>query len=220
MNEFTISQLEQFSGVKAHTIRVWEQRYNALNPNRTNSNKRTYSGDELRRLLNIVSLIEADIKVSKVCTMSDEDIAEHLAQELKTNEENKSNQDYYINQLISAGITYDDYNFEKIFSSCILRLGLIDTMIKVIYPLLGRIGLLWQSGKFPPGQEHFMSNIISQKLHVAIDSLPIPQPTSEKWLLFLPENEFHEISLLLCNYIIKQAGKKVIYLGKLQGFTD
>lgn len=213
MNHFSISQLQQFSGVKAHTIRMWEQRYNALTPNRSEGNTRYYDGSQLRRLLNIVSLMNGEYKLSELCAMSDDLLFKELRKAPQSSLGTDERNEYFIVQLIAAAINYDEAHFEKIFSGALLRLGLKDTYTKVIYPMLTRIGLMWTENSIPPAQEHFISNIIRQKLFTAIDSMPPAQSSKDSWILFLPENEFHEIGLLFAHYMIRQAGKKVIYLG-------
>lgn len=213
MNLFSISQLQQFSGIKAHTIRVWEQRYNALNPTRSEGNTRYYDNTQLRRLLNIVSLLESDYKVSELCSMPDETLFKLLEGKQKGTPLSDATNEYFISQLIAATTSFDETHFEKIFSNCVLRLGMRNTYTNVIYPMLNRIGLMWATGTISPAYEHFSSNIIKQKLFSAIDSLPPAKSLRNSWLLFLPENEFHEIGLLFSHYLIRQAGKKVIYLG-------
>ncbi|HET7117287.1 MAG TPA: MerR family transcriptional regulator [Hanamia sp.] len=211
MNQFSISQLEKFSGIKAHTIRMWEQRYNALTPNRSEGNTRYYDNEQLRRLLNIVSLSNQVYKVSELCTMPDKQLFK-LVEELKNEPQNETDE-YFVSQLIAAGLNYDEFHFDKIFSHCLLRYGMKDTYLKVIYPVLVRTGIMWTCDGLAPANEHFISNLFRQKLLTAIDGLPPPKPGSESWLLFLPENEFHEIGLLLSHYLIRLSGKKVIYLG-------
>lgn len=208
---FSISQLEQFSGIKSHTIRIWEQRYNALHPGRTDGNTRFYDNSQLRRLLNIVSLLQSGYKVSEVCAMTDEKLF-ILIRESHNSINNKS-VEYFVLQFIAAGMGYDELLFLDLLSQCVLCYGMKDTYIKVIYPLLVRIGLMWTSDDILPSFEHFITNIIRQKLCAAIDSLPPAKSTLDVWLLFQPENEFHEIGLLLSNYLIRLSGKKVIYLG-------
>lgn len=212
MNLFSISDLQQFSGIKAHTIRIWEQRYNALTPFRSEGNTRHYSNEQLRRLLNIVSLMESDFKVSELCAMPDEKLFD-LVEAKQNNWLHDDSEAYFVSQLISAAISFNEVHFEKVFSNCLLRMGLIDTYTKVIYPMLNRVGIMWSTGKFSPAYEHFSSNLIRQKLFSAIDSLPPAKTVENSWLLFLPENEFHEIGLLFSNFLIRQAGVKVVYLG-------
>ncbi len=213
MDLFLISQLQQFSGIKAHTIRMWEQRYNALTPNRSEGNTRYYDNTQLKRLLNIVSLMEMGHKVSKLSSMSDEELFDLLDVVLKNNTSVDDPMEYFIAQLIAAGISYDESHFDKILSHCLLRFGMKGSYVKVIYPMLVRVGLMWATDEMPQTQEHFISNLIRQKLFSAIDSLPPAKSVNNSWLLFLPENEFHEIGLLFANYLIRLAGYKVIYLG-------
>lgn len=211
MNQFSISQLERFSGIKAHTIRIWEQRYHALQPNRTEGNTRYYDNEQLRRLLNIVSLSNMKYKVSELCAMPDQKLFK-LVGEVK-NETGNGTDEYFVSQLIAAGMSYDVAYFDKIFSHCLRRYGMKDTYLKVIYPVLLRTGLLWGCDALVPANEHFISNLFRQKLFTAIDALPPPEPESDSWLLFLPENEFHEVGLLFSHYLVRLSGNKVIYLG-------
>lgn len=213
MDSYSISDLEEYSGIKAHTIRVWEQRYNALKPHRTDGNTRYYDNDQLRRLLNIVSLMGSDFKTSELCTMSDAALNELLDKRLNLSIASDNVYEYFISQILASGIEFDEAYFEKLFSNCILRFGLKGTYINVIYPLLIRAGLLWSKNSLAVGSEHFISNLIRQKISAAIDSLPPAKSHENSWLLFLPSNEFHELSILFSNYLIRQAGKKVIYLG-------
>jgi mannitol/fructose-specific phosphotransferase system IIA component (Ntr-type) len=210
---FSISQLSGFSGIKPHTIRIWEQRYGALQPNRSEGNTRYYDSSQLRRLLNIVSLMNTDYKVSELCTMPDKKLFKLINELLQTGVSKDEVIEYFISQLIAAGMSYDEPHFEKIFSHSLLRYGIKDNYIKIIYPMLVRIGLMWAGDTIPPAQEHFISHIIRQKLFTSIDALPPPDSSAGSWLLFLPENESHDIGLLVANYIIRASGKKVIYLG-------
>jgi methanogenic corrinoid protein MtbC1 len=140
----------------------------------------------------------------------------NLTPELKTDERNE----YFIAQLLTASITYDEAHFEKVFSQCLLGRGLKETYNQVIYPLLNRIGLMWTKDTIVPAQEHFISNLIRQKLFSALDSLPPAKTNAETWLLFLPENEHHDMGLLFANYLIRSAGKKVFYLGDNVPFSS
>lgn len=211
MGLFSISQLSQFSGVKAHTIRMWEHRYNALNPHRSEGNTRYYSDKQLSRLLNIVSLMETGLKVSSLGVLSDEELYNLVRISFLGSP--KSVNDYYISQLLSAGMTYDYIYFNEVFSKSVEVLGLRETYINVILPLMNRLGLMYTIDLLPIENEHFITNIIKQKLSAIIESTKMPDMDSESWLLFLPENEMHEISLLFAHYIIRNNGGKVIYLG-------
>lgn len=213
MNQFSISQLSQFSGIKPHTIRIWEQRYNALTPGRSEGNTRYYDNDQLRRLLNIVSLMQGNYKISEISALPDKKIFELLQKQLPSGETPNGMYEYFILQLIGAGMNFDEINFDKLLSHCIVRYGVKRSYLKVIYPMLNRIGLMWATNLMPPASEHFISNIIRQKLFTLVDSLPAGNDKKNSWLLFLPENEFHEIGLLLSHYLIRNSGFKSVYLG-------
>ena len=210
MNLFSISQLAQYSGIKPHTIRMWEKRYHALKPNRTEGNTRYYDNMQLRRLLNIVSLLDEGHKVSKLCAMPDQQLFALIDEKSSTVQHVSS---YYISQLIAAAMSYDEQYFSNTFSHCLLRYGMKETYLQVVYPMLIRIGLMWLSDTMPAPHEHFISNLLRQKLFTAIDALAPPKKAFSTWLLFLPENEFHEIGLLFAAYLIRISGDKVIYLG-------
>lgn len=212
MDRFSISQLSQLSGIKAHTIRVWEQRYNALIPQRSEGNTRYYDNSQLRRLLNIVSLMNDGHRVSELCSLSDEELFKRL-KDFYTSGHPESPEEYYISQLIAAGMSFDEAQFEKVFSHCHLRLGLIQTYIKVIYPLIVRMGLMWSYNAIQPGYEHFNTNLLRQKFHTAIDALPPVPAQKGGWLLFLPEDEYHELGLLFSQYLIRLSGDRSVYLG-------
>lgn len=216
MDTFSISQLSQFSGIKAHTIRIWEQRYNALKPDRSEGNTRYYNNSQLRRLLNIVSLSENGYKVSELCSMPDRSLFKLIGEVnagLHSTYRPNNSPGYYVSQLIAAGMRYDETHFEKILSHSLMQYGMKDTYTMVIYPMLIRLGLMWSSDTLPLAYEHFISNLLKQKIFTAINSLPPAKHDLDSWLLFLPENEFHEIGLLFSYYLVRLSGGKVIYLG-------
>jgi DNA-binding transcriptional MerR regulator len=214
MSTFTIAQLSEMSGVKPHTIRVWEQRYHLLRPQRTTTNIRRYDDRQLRKLLNTVTLVNSGEKISTVASYSEKEIESLIAKEIEGKVSPNVIEELLINQLIAAGLSYNETDFEKGFASSVLRFGLMDAYSKIIYPLLERTGLLWTNSRISPCQEHFITNIIKRKLFTAVDSLPLPVKPIRKWLLFLPENEFHETGLLFANYMIRKAGQATVYLGQ------
>lgn len=213
MNSFTISQLEQFSGIKAHTIRIWEKRYNALSPNRSSGNTRYYDGNQLKRLLNIVSLIEGETQVAKFCMMSDEELAQKIIEKFDVVLSDDADASKYILQLTAAGMNYDAITFDSIYRQAEKRFEFITLYKKVIVPFLNRVGILWAGSRVPPSQEHFMSNLIFQKVYSTINALPPVKSSAETWVLCMPEGEFHEIGLLFTHYLLLNAGKNSIYLG-------
>lgn len=212
MGKYKISDLENLSGVKSHTIRIWEQRYNLLTPHRSNTNIRYYDDNQLKKLLNVVNLLNAGHKISAIGNLSDEDIATKI-EALHNSGMPGIKEEAIINQLISSGLTFNEHLFEKAFSNAILSFGLIGAYKNVLYPMLNKIGLLWVTEDFNPAQEHFISNLIRQKIFSAIDTLAPVSGDAELWLLFLPENEYHEMGLLMANFILRSHGKRVCYLG-------
>ena len=217
MSTYSIKDLEQLSGIKAHTLRIWEQRYDFIKPKRTDTNIRYYDDSDLRLILNVSLLKENGHKISKISRMHYDDMQNEV---IKLTEKKLSYPEQ-IHSLTLAMIDHDEERFEKIMSTIILQLGFQTTMIKVIYPFLIKIGILWQTGAITPSQEHFISNLIRQKIIVAIDGLFVPATDyKKKYLLFLPEEEMHELSLLFSSYIIKSRKNKVIYIGQSTPFDD
>lgn len=210
---YSISDLEQLSGVHVHTIRIWERRYHALEPMRSAGNTRFYDDNQLRRLLNIVSLSQSGLKISQVCALSELEMDSLLKLEMDKTLSKDVRFEYYVSQLLKYGLVYDELKFDQLISACILEYGMVTSYKQVIYPLLTRLGLMWRRDHICPAQEHFLSNIIRQKLFTAINSLPFNVESSSSWLLFLPEDEEHDIGLLFANYMLKAAGQKVIFLG-------
>lgn len=216
-NGYNIKDLEVLSGIKAHTLRIWEQRYHILHPQRSESNIRFYSNDDLRRILNISLLNKHGKKISKIAKLSDDEI---ISEVNKLTEQEQNNTDQ-IEGLILSMIELDENRFEKIINSCILRMGLIKTIQDVMFPFLKKIGVMWQTGTINPAQEHFISNLIRQKIIVAIDGQIIkPNEETQKVILFLPEGELHEISLLIYTYILRQNNHQTIYLGQSVPLND
>ncbi len=217
MGQYSIKELEHLSGIKAHTIRVWEQRYNILCPKRTDTNIRFYDDSDLRTLLNVSFLNAKGLKISKIAQMGCEQISDKVY-ELS---ENPTHHTENINLLVSAMVGMDEERFDKTISTATLQLGLRDTMVGIIYPFLNKIGILWQTGNISPAHEHFVSNLIRQKLIVAIDGQIVrKQENGKKYLLYLPEGELHELALLFMNYIIRSHHRHVIYLGQNLPFRD
>ncbi len=213
MSDYSISELESLSGIKAHTIRIWEQRYNGLKPKRTPGNTRYYDDNQLRKLLNIANLSQAGMKASELFAFSDKELNDLLDKQIEQNKSANLNIEYFISQMILAGMTYDEAGFDKCFSACLVYFGMKRAYSEVIYPMLVRIGLMWGKDDICPAQEHFISNLIRQKLMSAIDGLPINQSSKKCWLLYLPEDENHDIGLLFSNYLIRLSGQKTVYLG-------
>jgi len=211
VSSYSIKDLEHLSGIKAHTLRIWEQRYNFIEPKRTDTNIRYYSDKDLKLVLNISTLKENGYKISKIAKMSEKELGQEV---LKIAETNLRFPDQ-INSLTLSMIDMDEDRFESILNNNILKYGFERTMLNIIYPFLAKIGMLWQTGSILPAQEHFISNLIRQKMTVAIDGQYVTEKESKgKWLLYLPEGELHELSLMFASFLLRARKFKVIYLGQ------
>jgi DNA-binding transcriptional MerR regulator len=217
LSTYSIKDLEKLSGIKAHTLRMWEQRYGILNPQRTESNIRYYSNDDLRKLLNINILNNNGFKISKIVKLKDEEINQKVLELSQI----KTDVDVQIGSLLLAMIEIDEMRFEQVVTSSIVQMGFENTILKIVFPFLKKIGVMWQTGSINPAQEHFISNLIRQKIIVAIDRLPYPSSKlAPRYLFFLPDGELHELSLLLYNYMAKARGAHTIYLGQSVPLDD
>lgn len=209
MHSFTIKDLENLSGIKAHTIRIWEQRYSFLKPNRTGTNIRFYSNDELKKLLNVALLNKFGFKISHIDKMNQEEINDKI---LSLNQQ-EALQERIVNTLIQNMVDLDIEAFEDELGDFIAAKGIEKAISQIIFPFLEKIGILWLTNHINPGQEHLVTNIIRQKLIVGIESIRTTVKINKSVLLFLPETEYHELSLLFMNYMLKNKGVTTIYLG-------
>ncbi|MBP9070193.1 MAG: MerR family transcriptional regulator [Bacteroidia bacterium] len=213
MNSYQIADLERLTGIKAHTIRIWEKRYNLIEPHRTSTNIRYYDDDQARKLLKVSTLLAQGIKISKISELSDKEINSRI-QELQHVVSEDAICTGFINELTAAMLAFDETAFEKTFSSAVIRFGMYQAMLKVFYPFLHKTGLMWSMEEAMPVQEHFASAIIRRKLITATDGLPAPSKRSKSFVLFLPNEEWHETGLLFSDYIIRTHGYKTVYLGQ------
>lgn len=215
MSNYSIKDLEQLSGIKAHTLRIWEQRYNLLSPKRTDTNIRFYDDRDLKLILNVALLNDNGYKISKIAFMEPSEMREEV---MKLTERTLTHDDQ-IHALTICMIEMDEDRFDKILSTNIIKLGFEQTMMNIIYPFMSKIGVLWQTGAINPAQEHFISNLVRQKLIVAIDG-QVGKSGGKKFLLYLPDGEYHETSILFASYLIKNEGHKVVYLGQSTPYDD
>ncbi|MBP7470387.1 MAG: MerR family transcriptional regulator [Flavobacterium sp.] len=209
---FSIKDLENLSGIKAHTIRIWEKRYGILEPMRSSTNIRNYDTHNLQKLLNIVLLHNYGYKISRIAEYSTEKI-ELLVREIISEKSSKS---HAINAFKLAMMNFDQVLFFKTYSNLLSEKSFREIFYEVLIPLMNEIGLLWQSGTITPAQEHFVSSLIKQKLLVNTEKIQVLEPTrtDKIFVLFLPENEIHELGLMYLNYEILLHGYKTIYLGE------
>ena len=211
MGNYSIYQFSSITGITKFVLRTWENRYAYLKANRSETNIRIYTDDMIVRALNTNYLLAAGYKISKISKISEIELIK-IVDEIKGKHiEGKEN--YYINQIIISTLEFSTSKFNKVFEEGVLDFGILDFYKKVILTTLDRIGILWLTNRVSPSQEHFLSENIKQKLIVASDIYLTQEYKKDTWLLFLPDNEFHEIGLLFARFLLVKNGFNVIYLG-------
>jgi DNA-binding transcriptional MerR regulator len=213
---YSIKDLEVLSGVKSHTIRIWEKRYGLLYPGRTDTNIRYYSDIDLRRILNVSLLVNHGFKISKVAKFDDDKIKESV---IEVSKKNTSESDY-VERLILHMLNFDNIGFYNFTNEIIAKKGFEEAVLKVFFVLFERIGTYWQAGSIFPAQEHYVTNILRQKLIAETDKLGFENRNGQTILFFLRDGELHEMSLLFYSYLAQKYGYNVIYLGQFVPFDD
>jgi methanogenic corrinoid protein MtbC1 len=209
MNSFTIKDLEILSGIKAHTIRIWEQRYSFLKPQRSDTNIRYYNNEELKEILNVALLNKYGFKISHISNMNREEVREKILFLNQSDAENEK----AITKLIQLMIDLDMDRFESVLNKIIRQNGINTAILQILFPFLQRIGILWQTGNINPSQEHLVTNLIRQKIIFGIDQALPEKVSQNSVLLFLPEGEHHELGLLFVHYLLKCRGVRTFYIG-------
>jgi len=209
MNHFTIRDIENLCGIKAHTLRIWEQRYKLFVAKRKESQHRIYDNDDLKELLRISFLYHNGHKISKIAELKPDEI-QQLVQSSCIKEDN---QEAFVLQLIEAGVDFDKEKFEKLVNCLVVRIGLEKCIATVFYPFLQRIGLLWMTNNVIPAQEHFVSHIIRKKIILATDGLEVDSNSKTDIVVFAPTGEQHEIPLLAANYLFRKHNNLTSYFG-------
>ena len=210
MVTYSVAQVEALTGIKAHTLRIWERRYDFLDPMRTPTNIRYYSDVQLKQLLNFGILVRNGYRVSKLDKMTDEEVYEEVTKVLADPASESSDE---MKGLTLSMLEMNEEDFDNIFERQVIRKGFLRTITESIYPFLQYVGVLWTTNKAMIAQEHYMSNLIRQKIIAAIERLSIPQKGAPSVVLFLLEGEEHEIGLLLASFMAKEMGWNVYYLG-------
>lgn len=217
MGQYSIKEVETLSGVKAHTLRIWEQRYDFLKPKRTDTNIRYYTDEQLRMLLNIGTLNRNGMKISKIAELGKEELSKQVSDIYHTAAQPDNLQD----SLIHAMLDFDEARFEKILSASLIKMGFEEAFTQLVFPFMIRTGVLWATGSVRVAQEHFIANLIRRKLYVAIDNQqPVITKHSKKFLLFLPEGETHELLLLFTEFVLRNRNHQVIYIGAFTPFDE
>jgi DNA-binding transcriptional MerR regulator len=209
---FSIRDLENLSGIKAHTIRIWEKRYSLFSPERSSTNIRNYSLKSLQKLLNITLLYNHGYKISKIAELSETEIPEKVKEVIAKN----TVKNHAINSFKIAMINFDNAQFATTYNKLLENNSFKDLFYDVFIPLLNELGILWQTNTISPSHEHFITNLIKQKIIIHTEKLQNDEPTrtDKTFVLFLPDNEIHDIGLLYLNYEINLKGYKTIYLGQ------
>jgi DNA-binding transcriptional MerR regulator len=218
--QYSIKDVEQLTGVKAHTLRIWEQRYQAVQPHRTDTNIRFYDDEQLKFLLNVSLLMKQGRKISKIFGLSPHEMKAELNNLGSQFTSNEKYVQLMAEALVLSMIELDEAQFERIIADVTLKCGFEDCMVKVVIPFLSKVGILWATNEINVAQEHFISQLIRRKIIVAIDGFAGTTQHPKKFMLFLPEGEMHEIGLLFAHYLIKKRGHQAIYLGQSTPLDD
>ncbi|MCF8244906.1 MAG: MerR family transcriptional regulator [Saprospiraceae bacterium] len=214
---YSISDLEKLSGIKSHTIRIWEQRYGILHPKRTDTNIRFYEDDDLQRLLNVALLNRHGFRISKIAEMTKEDMAEQVSSVSNF----KFDVGAQLDVLTLSVIEMDEIKFARIFDNHVEQIGFEETMMEVVYPFMEKLSLLWLTGSIKPVQENFITQLIRNKLIAAIEREPLASDRkTTKFLLYLPKDEQQELSILFMQYLIKRRGFRVVNIGSNLALVD
>jgi DNA-binding transcriptional MerR regulator len=208
---YSVAQVEALTGIKAHTLRIWERRYDFLTPERTPTNIRFYSDQQLKKLLNFGILVKNGYRVSKLGKLKDEEIYVEVTKVLS---DPSSEMNDEMKGLTLCMLEMNEEEFDNIFERQVMRKGFLKTITEVIYPFLQYVGVLWTTNKAMVAQEHYISNLIRQKLISAIERLALPPKDAPSIVFFLLEGEEHEIGLLLASFMAKSMGWKIYYLGQ------
>ncbi len=215
MGQYSIKELEKLSGIKAHTIRIWEKRYNIISPSRTATNIRFYSDNDLKKIINVAIVNNSGVKISHIARYSSSELNHMVDQQ-----SNKAIEVAPTDQLLVAMVDLDEPAFERVLNKLEIKMGFETLVVEVVYPFLEKIGVLWHTGSVTPAQEHFILNLFRQRIIVAIDGLPFPANQATKAVLFLPEGEYHELGLLFYQFIARKNGIKTFYLGQSVPYDD
>lgn len=216
MDRYTIADLEKLTGIMAGTIRIWERRYRIIKPHRTDTNRRWYDDDDLKRILNISILYRHGLKISKIAELTGPQITEQVS--ILTKDTNDS--DTQIDSLIAGMADFSEIAINDILVRSIINRGFEETFESIVFPFLKRVGIMWHTGSVDIGAEHFVSNIFRKRLIAAIDSLPrTDRPDRKRVILYLPENELHELGLLFFAFAVVKAGHEEVYLGQSTPFN-
>ena len=215
MDRYTLADLEKLTGIMAGTIRIWERRYRIIKPHRTDTNRKWYDDDDLKRIINIAILNRSGLKISKIASLTDLEIAGIVASLTRESPDTETQ----IDSMIVAMTEFNENAINDILMRSIINTEFEATFENIVFPFLRRVGIMWHTGAVDIGAEHFVSNIFRKRLICAIDSLPPgDKPDRMKVILYLPENELHELGLLFYTFIVRKSGHEALYLGQSTPF--
>lgn len=210
-SKYTIKDLERVSGIKAHTLRIWEQRYSILRPERTDTNIRFYDDNDLKRILNISLLNNNGYKISEIARLHEQELLAEVNRVLNTSHK----ESVQIETLVLSLLTMDEERFEATLNNSVMQFGFENTIENIVFPFFRQLGNMWQVGIVSPAQEHYISNLVRQKLIVGIDRIsPQKNSHSKTFLFFLPDQELHELGLIYVHYLTRVRGHRCLYLGQ------
>ncbi len=213
MNKYSIDDFSKITGLNKILIRTWENRYSFVKPQRTSTNIRYYDDKMIVKALRYSTLVGAGFKMSVLTKLSEEQIDSLINNTLETNDQTNKNA-LYISQIIESSISYNQLLFHNTYEKCIKEIGIVECYQNVLLEALNRIGILWINDKISPPQEHFLSELIRTKICKEIERIGFKKLPKENWLLFLPENELHDIGILFAYLVLKMNGHNVVYLGQ------
>ena len=216
MTVYSIRDLERLSGIKAHTIRAWEHRYGIIRPQRSKTNIRFYCDEDVRLLLNIALLNRNGLRIGTIAAMSPQEMAERVARLTV----NSTDETLRTNTLMLCLTDMDESKFDHLFNDSVERIGFERTLLELIFPFLEKLGLVWMTGTLKPVQEQFMTCLIRRKIIARIDATEPPARSRGMFLLYLPDNERQELSLLFMHYLVRSRGFRTIYLGSDVSLVD
>ena len=211
-NSFTIKNLEHLSGIKAHTIRIWEKRYNLFEPQRTDTNIRMYDLENLQKLLNVTLLYNNGYKISKIARLTTEEVTTNV----HSLTINKNADDWSIGLFKLAMINFDQRLFTKTFNELLEQFSFREIFKNVFIPLMNELGVLWQTNSISPSHEHFITSLVKQKIHAMCEELQTQETkrNDRRFVLYLPDNEIHELGLLYLQYEVLNNGFQCVFLGQ------
>ena len=212
MTKYSIEQFSQITGITKFVLRTWENRYGFLKAERTDTKIRFYTDELLVRALNSNYLLENGYKISAISKLSDDEITSKV-DSIKNSNDDTSKESFYIAKLITSALNFDSNQFNLTYDQGVKELGILEFYKSVLLVAFSKIGIFWLTNRIAPSQEHFLSELVKQKIGAAADAVSKNSINGQSWLLFLPENEFHEIGLLFAKFLLIKNGFEVVYLG-------